>query len=96
MYTTTVHKHSYVDYATQKRYPKASANWYTKLVKAHKDGSSSNGKKSNGKKNNGSNSKTSDSNLAGNGGTSTTAADNTENSGIYTYIFVMHVLCNVI
>jgi hypothetical protein len=72
-------KHSYVDYATQKRYPKASANWYTKLVQAHKDGSS-NGNKSNGKKSNGNKH---DSNLAGNGVTSTDA-DSTKKSGVYT------------
>jgi hypothetical protein len=78
-----LHECSYVDYATQKRYPKASANWYTKVVKAHKDGSS-NGKKSNGNNKH-------DSNVAGNGGTS---SDSTEKSGIHkrTQLY-MHVSC---
>jgi hypothetical protein len=81
-------KYSYVDYATQKRYPKASANWYTKLVKAHKDGSSSNGKKSNGKKSKDNNKH--DSNLAGNGGISTDA-DSTKKSGMCLHTYHIHL-----
>jgi hypothetical protein len=35
----TVHDvRSYVDYTTQKRYPKASAAWYAKLVRVFKQG----------------------------------------------------------